>query len=149
MTAIKHYNQRNDWELQEGQQLPFVKISISFMSLKDHQGKLAQKWFLFTAVTVFGLKSGHFWEIFTTNFWQLWPGFVKGAEIPLVTIFGLRISGSSRVNSATKFSWLLSPWFLALFTVWSMGGVAFYWDLLRDVTNLESDLSQIIYRKYL
>ena len=83
------------------------------------------------------------------HFWQLWPGFVKGAEIPLVTIFGLRISGSSRVNSATKFSWLLSPWFLALFTVWSMGGVAFYWDLLRDVTNLESDLSQIIYRKYL
>ena len=45
MTAIKHYNQRNDGELQEGQQLPFVKISISFMSLKDHQGKLAQNYF--------------------------------------------------------------------------------------------------------
>ena len=43
MTAIKHYNQRNDGELQAGQQLPFVIIFISFISLKDHKGKLAQK----------------------------------------------------------------------------------------------------------
>ena len=42
MTAIKHYNQRNDGELQECQQLHVVKISFSFISQKSHQGKLSQ-----------------------------------------------------------------------------------------------------------
>ena len=36
------------------------------------------------------------------HFWQLWPLFVKGAEIPLVTIVGLRISGSSQVASILR-----------------------------------------------